>query len=165
MNGKWCAARFLNEQSEAGNGERPVDELGKLGRKHILDSGRVAFVDAARQRHMKAEVVHDMRITPERQILPLAFGQVLRAPAGNVGLGQGRAKPVEMVNDLSGKILQRLVGAIRNEREKRPECADDNTRNIEDGLAGRKLFEGGDEFRFAVFFGKLEGAFSVAWKP
>lgn len=64
-----------------------------------------------------------------------------------------------MVDDLSGKILQRLVGAIRNEREKRPECADDNTRNIEDGLAGRKLFEGGDEFRFAVFFGKLEGGF------
>lgn len=62
-----------------------------------------------------------------------------------------------MIDDLGGKILQRLIGAIRDEREKRTKRADDDTRNLEGGLAGGKVFDGCDKLCFAVFFGKLEG--------
>ncbi|MOA20688.1 hypothetical protein D3C78_1411450 [compost metagenome] len=120
MNGKGCAARFFNEQSEAGNGERLVNEFGKSRRKHLLHGGLFGFIDAAGQRHVKTEIVHDMRITPERQILPLAFRQHLWPPTGNIGLGEGCAKPVEMIDDLGGKILQRLIDAVGNQCVKRP---------------------------------------------
>ncbi|QTK80028.1 hypothetical protein AT6N2_C2412 [Agrobacterium tumefaciens] len=156
VNGKWCAALLFNEKGKAGKGERLVDKLGKLRRKHVAHGRLLGFVDASGQRHVETKVIHHMRITPKRQILPLAFGQHLRPAAGNIGFGQGRTEAVEMIHDLRGKVLQRLVNAIRHQSEEWSKCLDDNTRNVENLLLGSELCQSRHQLRFAVFFRKLE---------
>src|SRR5690242_12875075 len=63
MNFERGAARLLGEDGKAGNQKRPAGEIGKtLGQDRLHDVGSLCGHLAA-QRHVKAEILHDVRIT------------------------------------------------------------------------------------------------------
>ena len=159
MNGEVFATCLFHKQPKTGNGQRLLRKCCKFTREDAGHVRSVILIYRARQCHVKSKVVHDVRITPKGQVLPLAFCQVLRPAPGGIALRQGGSKRLEIINDISGEILKRLMIIMGYQCKERTKCSHDKLWDIK-GMTGRcKCLTCLQKIVFAVFFRKLERCF------
>lgn len=120
--------------------------------------------DLRRQRHVKAELVHDIWVTPRRKVFALSLCQSFGSAAGNVRVGKRGSEGFECFDNGRGKYLQRRVQRMRHEREKRPQLSNDNPRYLEWlGRRGEAL-ESLNQILLGVAFSKCEGCLQCRMK-